>query len=336
MAAVYRQMEADFGLVAEPFVLHHPLPRLLAAVWATFRETVIVQDLLDREAKETIAVALSRANRCPYCADSHSITLHALGRGATERALAGSRRGRGADPALLVFAAWAAVTRTAAAADLAELPYTPEQAPEAIGTALCFHYVNRMVTPLLGATPLPSPSRWLRRPQLKAAARRLHGTARSHHLEGASLTLLAAAGSPAGEPPEHLAWAAPSPRIHAAFAALDAAVAAAGEPLLGDEAAARVDRRLAGWRGEEMPPGDGWPAEVTGGLPPPAGAAARLALLAALGPHRIGDAEVAAFRAHHPSDGALIGALAWGSYAAARRVSTWLRSEVPPLAETLG
>lgn len=330
VAAVYRQMEEDLGLVVEPLSLHRPLPDLLAAAWATFRETVIVQEFLDREVKETIAVAVSRSNRCPYCVDSHSLFLHALGAGATEKALArGGRRrgrvraGRGPDPGLLVFAAWAAATRTAAAADLEELPYTSEQAPEAIGTALAFHYVNRLVTPLLGESPLPSTSHLLRRLQLRVAGRRLAGRARAFHPRGTALDLL-----PEVELPGHLDWAAASPRIQAAFAALDAAVDGAVEGWIGAAARDRVLERLEGWRGEEMPPGEDWIDEAVAGLAPSQAAAARLALLAALAPYRVTEREVHAFRAHHPGDPPLVATLAWSAYQAARRIGSWLRTEV--------
>lgn len=328
VAEVYRQIDEDFGVVAEPFTLHRPVPELLAAAWITFRETIVVTEFLDREVKETIGVAISRANRCPYCVDSHAAFLHALGEAATERAVSSGRRrrkllpGRSPDPALLVFAGWAETTRSASAADLPELPYTPEQAPEAIGAAACFHYINRMVTALLGGTPLPVASRLLRTPQLKLAARRFAAPARAFRQRGRSLALL-----PDAEPPEHLAWAAASPRIRGAFARLHAAVARAAEPLLEPATRERLGERLEAWRGEDPPPGTGWLDEAAAGLAPAQAAAARLALLAALAPWRVGESEVAAFRAHHPGDPALVSALAWGAYHAARRVSSWLRTE---------
>lgn len=329
-AEVYRQMAEDLGLVVEPLALHRPVPELLAAAWATFRETVVVQEFLDREVKETIGVAISRRNRCPYCVDSHSIFLHALGEGETEKALVRGRRrgklrpGRGPDPALLVFAAWAQATGGAGAGELVELPYTPEQAPEAIGTALCFHYVNRLVTPLLEETPLPSANRLFRRLQLKVAARQMAGPARRFHQRGASLGLL-----PEADSPGHLAWAASAPRIQAAFAGLDAAVETGAQEVLEASTRQRLDERLAAWNGEEMPPGDAWIHEVTDNLAPPQAAAARLALLTALAPYRVGEGEVQAFRAHHRGDPALLSTLAWGAYHAARRVSAWLRTEAP-------
>jgi hypothetical protein len=48
------------------------------------------------------------------------------------------------------------------------------------------------------------------------------------------------------------------------------------------------------------------------------------ACAAALAPHQIDATVIAAFRARWPADSALLGALAWPSFTAARRIGTWL------------
>ena len=50
----------------------------------------------------------------------------------------------------------------------------------------------------------------------------------------------------------------------------------------------------------------------------------RLVLLTALTPYQVDEGVVNAFTAHITGDGRLIGALAWGSFTAARRIGTWL------------
>jgi len=49
-----------------------------------------------------------------------------------------------------------------------------------------------------------------------------------------------------------------------------------------------------------------------------------LILLTALASYRVGADAVASFRAQRPSDRELVEAVAWASYLAARRVSSWL------------
>jgi AhpD family alkylhydroperoxidase len=318
VATVYDQMRREFGFLAEPLILHAKAPELLAATWATMRETVILEGILPRTVKEMIAMAVSRANRCSYCVDAHGVVLHALGAGEVEQAIFRHREERLPDPQLAAFAAWAAASRTPDAEIVRRPPFSPAQAPEAIGSALCFHYINRMALALLGETPLPTRSPLLRRPLLRFAGRSIAGPARARHEREESRDL------PAAETAEHLAWAAASPAVAAAFSRFTAAVERAAQPTLTPETRARVSARLAHWRGEDPPFGSLWITEVAAGLEPAQTAAVRLALLAALAPHRVDEQEIARFRTHWPGDAMLVSVLAWGSFHAARRISEWL------------
>ena len=317
-APVYAQVRRDLGFAPQPLTLHAPLPELLAAAWATLRETVLVEHRLPRRIKEAMAVAVSEANRCPYCVDAHAIGLHAVGAKGTEAAL---RRGRreGLDARTRALVAWAEASRTPESPLLADPPFTAGEQPEAVGTALCFHYINRMVTVLLGERLLPVRRAWLRSPLLYMAGWGLSGHGRRRHPPGEALRLVAAVPVP-----PHLAWAAGVPEIASAFAALWAAVEAAGARVLGEEARRYLRERLAAWQGEEPPPGSGWIEGPLAGLPAGEAAAGRLVLLGALAPHRVHEGEVAAFRRHWPGDAPLVGTLAWASYGAARRISEWL------------
>src|ERR1700722_2652698 len=67
VAAVYAQVEHDFGMLAPPVALHSPAPGPLAASWVMLRETLAVQGQADRAAKEMVAAAVSVENACPYC-----------------------------------------------------------------------------------------------------------------------------------------------------------------------------------------------------------------------------------------------------------------------------
>ncbi|HEX5757698.1 MAG TPA: carboxymuconolactone decarboxylase family protein [Thermoanaerobaculia bacterium] len=313
---VHRQIAREFGAVAEPFTLHRPVPALLVAAWSTFRETVVARGRLRRAMKEAAAMAISASNRCGYCVDAHAAVLHGLGERRTERAIRG--RGGHGDPEIAAFVAWAEATRRADAEPLRRPPFGPAEQPEAVGTALCFHYINRMATALLGETPLPTRSRRLRGPLLRIAGLYLSRRARAEHRPGESLRFL-----PAVEGPAYLGWAAGSPAIAGAFARFAAAIDDAVADRLAPPTRERVLARLDRWRGEDPPFGDDWVREVTEGLEPAQGAAARLALLAALAPHRASGPERAAFTARWPADADLVATLAWGSFHAARRISEW-------------
>ncbi|WP_050565001.1 hypothetical protein [Salinispora oceanensis] len=65
VAAVYRAVERDFGMLAPPLTLHAAAPPALAATWLMLRESLLVPGRLGRAAKEAMAVEVSAANRPP-------------------------------------------------------------------------------------------------------------------------------------------------------------------------------------------------------------------------------------------------------------------------------
>src|SRR5262249_32328605 len=121
-SAVRRQIIDDFGILAPPFSLHLPVPDLLCAFWAMFRETVL-GPRVDRAAKEAVAAAVSAINACPYCVDAHTTMLDAAGRRGAAEAIAAGRFDDIADPDLRSVAAWARATRTPDATILQRPPF---------------------------------------------------------------------------------------------------------------------------------------------------------------------------------------------------------------------
>jgi AhpD family alkylhydroperoxidase len=317
LAPVWAQIEHDMGILAPPLVLHSPVPRLLAAAWAAFRETMMVEAGLPRAVKEAMAIGVSEANRCPYCIDAHVIGLRAAGGGAVERAL--GEGGADLDPALRERFEWAAASGRAGAAG--PPPFAPGELAQGMGAVVAFHYINRLVTVLLPEQLLPVRDGWLRRPLVALAGARFSGRARASRPPGAGLELVPA-DLVAGPGPD---WAAGNPEVARSFAALETAVGEAVEGLLSDAARARATARIAAWDGESPPFGTEWLEPDLAGLTPADRAALHLAVLTALAPHRAGDEPIAEFRRHHPGDPALVGLLAWGAYRAAERVATWLR-----------
>src|SRR5262249_38608033 len=126
---------------------HSPSPRLLAGVWCVLRETMIAAGNISRADKEAIATGVSQANECPYCVEVHNTMLGGAGVAAS--------------PKLLVWASHTLSPDTPAAR---QPPFRRENAAEIIGTAVTFHYVNRMVNIFLGDSPVPLPRGlgWLR------------------------------------------------------------------------------------------------------------------------------------------------------------------------------
>ncbi|HEV2781211.1 MAG TPA: carboxymuconolactone decarboxylase family protein, partial [Actinophytocola sp.] len=305
VARVYRQVERDFGMLAPPVALHSPAPAALAASWAMLRETLVVPGDAGRPAKEAVAAAVSDANACPYCVEVHDATLRGL------------VRDPGADPALAELATWARESGTSDGAARHAWPFPAGHAPELIGVAVTFHYLNRMVHVFLSDSPLP--------PTVPAGARDrarrflgwvMRGPAVRSSRPGAAIELLDDAPLPTD-----LAWAAGNPSIGGAFARAAAAIEGGTVPPSVREL---VTAELSDWDGQPGGPSRAWVHDATAALPPADRAAGRLALLAAKASYQIDDAVVAEFRAGAPADAALVELVSWASLTAARRVGGWL------------
>ncbi|GII56473.1 alkyl hydroperoxide reductase AhpD [Planotetraspora thailandica] len=309
VAAVYRQIAQDFGLARMPlFMTLSPAPDVLAAVWSLLRESLVAGSA-SRTDKEVVAVAVSSANRCPFCVSAHSVLLHATGAHGLAETVA--RGDTPADPRHARLFAWGADTRTTG---MTAPPVPPDVAAEYIGTALTFHFINRMVSALLTDDVLPGGlQRW--RPVRRLAGRMVAGATRRRHVSGTSLALLD--GDPADETP---AWAAGSPSGRAmgtAFAALHKAAARGGESL-SSQARLAVRDEVDAWDGAHPALTGGWPTDRLSGLPAVDRPGVRLALLAAMAPYRVSDRDVAEWRSATGvhGDAALVRLLAFGAMTA--------------------
>ncbi len=259
----------------------------------------------DRTGKEVAAFGVSEANGCRFCVDAHTMLLHATGDHALAERLA---RGRGpADERHARVLDWARRTGGPDAGRESP-PFPREEAPGYLGTALAFHFINRIVSALVSERLLPGEAQRLR-PVRSLAGRSLSRTVRRPAVPGASLPLLDTSGPGP-------AWAAGTP-VGPAYAALRAA-AALGAGLLDADDQALVRSALREWDGSR-PPVDPDPFPGRERRP-----GARLALLAALAPSRIGPADVAAWRRPEHTDHCLVHLVAYGAFAAVDRVQSTL------------
>ena len=318
-ARVYDQVERDFGLLAPPVALHSAAPGPLAASWLILRESLVADGQVPRPAKEAIAAAVSLSNSCPYCVQVHTAAVHGLIGAGDASALATGQLAQLTDPQARRLADWARQSRQRAAAG-AERPFTDTEAPEVIGTAATFHYLNRMVNIFLTDSPLPA--------KLPVAARSNAGRALgwymgmiadTAHPAGRSLFLLEPA-----EPAADLNWAIGNPTVLAAFARATAAVDAAGAQYVPDSVRGLVLSALHDWDGAD-PALAGWPTEPLATLPPADRPIGRLAMLAAFASYRVDRTviDLCRGRGHDSDDEALISITAWASLAAARQIASW-------------
>ena len=316
VAAVYEQMRRDFQLLA-PITVHSPIPELLAAVWCITRETLIA-GRVPRLQKEVIAAAVSQGNQCTYCVDAHVLMLQGGNEAKVARAIAATNLDSIEDHTLRRLAEWGLSTRSAKEAAEQSGPFDQESAAEIIGTALAFHYINRVVDVFLEKSPmeLPWPLAWAKRPLGKLAAatfaKRLVGVA-AH--PGDSLPLLSDAQLPAD-----LAWAQANPFVAGAYARSAVVIESVGRKFIPGPVRALVLDRVARWNGETMGPSRAWVEAEIAALDERAKPAARLALVVALAPFQLDQGLVSAFRVGFPSADELLATVSWAAFTAARRI----------------
>ncbi len=317
---VYQQIKSEFGTLGEPLTVHSSHPALLAGVWCSFRESLVAGEV-PRALKEVVAACISRLNQCPFCADAHSVMLRAAdGHDAAARIRSGTEGGI-ADRRQRAVAEWALATRSPGAKPLSLPPFSPGEAPEFIGTAVWMHYINRISKVFLSTSLIPLRSDFL---GLRSLAERAGGwyfaaPVRRIRTSGESLRLL-----PQRTLPDDLGWAAASPAIAQAFAAFAHSADDAGAIVLAPEVRDLVRENVSVWKGEDPGLNLSWLTTELAHLDARHHPEARLALLAALAPDRIGPEVVSDFQKRLPGDEPLLGAVAWSSLTAARRIGTWL------------
>ncbi|MFF1692596.1 carboxymuconolactone decarboxylase family protein [Streptomyces sp. NPDC058257] len=313
-AEAYAQMAGDFGIAEPaPLVALSPAPELFTATWALLRESLLVggDDTFGsggttRTDRELVALGVSLANRCPFCVSAHTVMLHATGdHRVAERVLRGERP---EDPDQARLLAWARATRTPRAPELVRPPFPRAHAPAHIGTALSFHFINRVASSLITEDMLPGNAQRFRAVR-SLGGRTLQKAVRRTVDPGDALSLL-------DDPQPGPAWAAGTP-IGSAYAALRAA-AAMGAGLLDKADQALVQATVAAWDGAHPPlPWDALPDRASR-------PGARLALLAALAPYRITDEDVAAWKKPPFSDHCLVHLIAYGAFTAVDRIESTL------------
>ena len=313
---VYLQIKGDFGAVVDPFAVHSISPRLLAAVWAAFRESHLV-GMVPREIKETIAVSVSKSNQCPFCVDAHVIMLHAVKAHTAARALNNDRPEQLSER-IRTVSAWARATGRAESNNR-PLPFAEKDAPEMIGTAVFFHYINRICPLLLDDSPLPSSRPWLKPFLSRSAGWYFSFAARRPKSPGASLAFL-----PDAELPEDMAWASASETLAGAWARFAHEIERQGQTALPAETRSFASEFVQAWQGEAVEISRDSVEDAIQRLSPEQRSSARLVLLTAIAPHQVDDGMIREFADPGQDQEKILGAISWASFTAAWRIGSWL------------
>ncbi len=315
VAQVYGMIEEDF-FINGSLTSRSKVPALMAAMWTAGRESILVDDRLDRTTKEAMNAVLSQVNDCPYCGDMLISLVHAGGRHEAASNIFSKGEAAIADSTLRARLAWVKSVASASATKHPPAPFTAEELPEAIAALMAMSDINRFSHVVMDGSPV---SATFGLQSVKAAALRLFGgELKATHFRrltpGRALSLLPPATLPAD-----LQWATPNPRIADALARWTAVVEAEASTVVSPMVQDLVVRNLEGWKGELMPISRSWVDAETSALTGQDRAIARLALVLAKAPYQVDETLVEDVLQEDRGEERFIRILAWASFSSARR-----------------
>ena len=312
---VIKQIKKDFGIYADPFKIHEPIPELLASVWAACRETELV-GILPRSIKELIAVHVSKSNSCTYCVDAHEMLLYSVGK---KELVELETQDETLNTEEVLFAKWARLSRNPKDS-IVEYPlFTMKQASEAIGIVVYFHYLNRMVHLFLEDTLIP-----LRQSKFKSLLQSLAGFAFSRRIKkekkiGDSLHFL-----PANTLPSDMQWAISQSHIATAFAQFNSSINQLKNHYIPISVQQVMEKFWSEWNGEEAPLGFAWMEKYLHSVDSQHQDILKLSILLTMSPYRVTKDIVKEFEVNHEDSKLLLATAAWASFNAAKRIGSWL------------
>lgn len=316
-----------YDMIAEDFFLNGSLtsrskvPVLLAAIWTVGRESILVDDKVERTHKEAMTAVLSQINYCPYCEDMLVSLVHAGKAHAAAKDIFAQNRLESVDDTLRTRLEWVRAIASFGENEIPTTPFTEEQLPEVIAALMAMSDINRFSHVVMAASPVSAPFGWQ---FVKSALLRMFGielriTKAKPLVPSKALGLL-----PPAPLPSDMAWAKQNPRIAEAVSRWAAAVEREVQSVISPEVQRVVRRSLKNWHGELMPMSRSWVEREITGLEGDDRAIARLALVLAKAPYQVDAGLAETVLSDNADQGRFIRILAWSSYSAARRFAAYI------------
>lgn len=316
-----------YDLVADEFFIngaittHSVRPPLLAGMWCGGRELVMVDGHFSRDVKEGLGVSFAQTNGCTYCEDMMISVVYGAGDQKFARDIRDGKQHDIDDGGVRALHNWVRNYRSPGSDILRNPPFDAEQAPEMLGVAFMFNYLNRYVKVFFDGTPI-NPlfgSQSLKTGMFKTFGNELKATVTKHLDYGRAAALL-----PPAELPADIAWAESDEQIAQPIARWAAAIEQAAVPDIPAPVREVVGNAISQWYGGYMGLSRSWVEPYLAGLSEADAAAARIALLTALAPTQISDDVIDDYRQFHQGDAALVSLVSWAAFTATRRVTAWL------------
>jgi len=315
VAEVYDMIEDDF-FINGSLISRSKVPNLMAAIWTAGRESILVDDHLDRTTKEAMNAVLSQVNDCPYCGDMLVSLVHAGGKHDEALSIFSENEAHITNTQLRNRLMWVKSIATPGSKLNMPVPFTAAELPEALAALMAMSDINRFSHVVMDGSPVSAP---LGLRSLKAAALRLFGgQLKATHVKpltpGRALPLL-----PPAPLPRDMRWASPNPRIADALARWTAVVERESSTVVSLEVRELVTFNLQQWNGELMPLSRSWVDPEVKELSGQDRAIARFALVLAKANYQVDERLVEDVLKEDRSEERFIRILAWASFSGARR-----------------
>jgi hypothetical protein len=317
-----------YDMIAEDFFIngsltsHSKVPELLAGVWTGGRESMLVDDHLDRTTKEAMTAVVSQLNECAYCGDMLVSLVHAGRKHATASNIFDEQEEEIEDDLLREKLVWVKDILAGKECGVSSLPFPEEALPEVIASIMAISHINRFSHIVMDGSPV---SPLLGSKSIKGMSLRMFG----HELKSTKIKRLVPDRTdgllPQAPLPDDLEWAAGNPRIARAFSRWAAAVEREAARIASPEIREFVLANLDAWDGLPMPLSRSWVEEETAELSGHDRDLARFALIVAKSAPQIDEGTI---RKVHQGEEHFIRTLAWASFVGARRVAAIVAERV--------
>lgn len=321
---VYDQIREDFFKNGS-LTSRSKVPPLMAAIWTSGRESMLVEDKVDRTTKDAMTAVLSQINDCPYCEDMLVSLVHAAGEHDTAKEIFAQNEFADAEDLLSKRLEWVRAVATAGCTDMPPTPFTTEQLPEVFGTMMAMSDINRFSHIVMEDSPVAAPFglQWLKAYALRLFGNELVATRQLVLKHGRALSLL-----PKAELPDDMEWAKPNPRVADALARYAATIEREAAAIIDQRVKAVVATSLDSWQGEQMPLLPGWVDSETAGLEGNDRAIASFAIQLAKAPYRVSEKLGEEILQIAGSEEDFVRILAWASFTGARRFTQIMVAKV--------
>ena len=308
---VYDMIADDF-FINGSLTSHSKVPDLLAGVWTGGRESMLVDDHLDRTTKEAMTAVVSQLNECAYCGDMLISLVHAGKEHGAASDIFEEQEANIADESLRRKLLWMKAMITGENAERLPLPFPEAGLPEVLASILAISHINRFSHIVMDGSPV-SGSRTMKGLSLRMFGHELKSTKVKPVLPDRTAGLL-----PQAPLPPDMEWSTDNPRIARAMARWAAAIERESIKVAPPEVRSFVQDNLACWDGSAMPLSRSWVEDETAQLTGHDRDLARFSLIVAKSAPQIDDRVIEKV---HENEEQFIRLLAWASFLGARRVS---------------